>query len=132
MKATQRLIGGFAVIAMLFAPAMSWSQQPAPKFQSRVLFDGKVTLLTQGKEDSIAVDYKTWMIASHATVDDLPLAANSYVVVEVHSGKLTTIIGNERQTRYAGEFWVVASGQKMGIVTDDRAAILHTLTLPSR
>jgi hypothetical protein len=130
MNATQRLIGAIAILAMPLVPAPSWAQSAIP--EARTLFDGKVTLLDQGKAESIAVDYKTWMIAAHATVDSLPLTANTYVVVEVHSGKLTTVIADQRQSRRDGEFWVVAPGQRMSVVTDDRAVILHTLSLPSQ
>jgi hypothetical protein len=130
MSARQGLIRAIVILMVQLVPAIGWSQQPAAKVESRDLFDGKVTLQAQGKDETISVGYKTWMIGAHATIDSLPLPGDRNVVVEVHSGTLATIIADQRQTRHTGEFWVVAPGQRMGIVTDDRAVILHTLSLP--
>lgn len=133
MTSMQRSIGVMALLAMALAPAITSSQQAAPsRFQSRAQFDGKVTLLANGKEAAIAVDYKTWMINAHSNIESLPIGGNGNVIVEVHSGTLTTIIGDQRQPRRTGEFWVLPAGQKMGVVTSDRAVILHTLTVPSQ
>jgi hypothetical protein len=131
MPRTSLSINIFVIAGLILAPVLAWSQQLPAGVQSPVRFAGNVTLLANGKKQSVPVSERTWAIPPGATIEDLRLGADGNLVVEVQSGVPTTIIDGKRQTRHLGEFFVVSAGQKVGVATTaDRSAILHTLLLP--
>jgi hypothetical protein len=45
----------------------------------------------------------------------------------VRAGRLSTIVGGKRQFRSEGEFFTVAEGERLGVVTGDDEAVLQTV-----
>jgi hypothetical protein len=61
----------------------------------------------------------------------LPLKARGgFVVYELRSGKLTTIIDGRRQGRREGEFWVVRPGENIVLETESDNAVVQTIQIP--
>jgi hypothetical protein len=119
-------------IAGLIAATPTWPQAAPSGFQSQVRFAGHVTLVQEGKRQPIAVSERTWFIRPGATVDDLRAGGEGSLLIEIRTGALTTIIDGRKQARRLGEFFVVAVGQKLTIVTADRSAIVRTILMPPK
>jgi hypothetical protein len=125
------------LMVLCWQPSSAQPAQPVQPAQplasetvrSRVIYSGNVP--AQG-DKALAVDYRRWSIAPGTTLKVLPLDAKGDVLVELRSGKLTTISGDKREVRRTKELWVVREGEQMAFVTEDDTVILYTIAVDAR
>jgi len=93
-------------------------------------FEGALALAeVNGAERRIVVTIRNWTIQNGHRVDDFPVPG--LMVVQVRGGSLTTIVGGQRRRRGTDEFFVVPSGTKLSLETDDDTASFQVVTLRS-
>ena len=80
-----------------------------------------------GKSVPLKVSVRTWGIAGGRGAIRVP--EQGFVIVQLHSGKLTTVIDGKAQERGEGEFWVVGPGTQMAVEVTSEAAVLQATTL---
>ncbi len=91
-------------------------------------FVGSVTMKNKaGKPVPLQVSVRTWGIAGGREAIRVP--EQGFVIVQLHSGKLTTVIDGKAQERAEGEFWVVRPGTQMTVEVTSEAAVLEAMTL---
>jgi len=91
-------------------------------------FLGSVTLKNKaGKSVPLKVSVRTWGITGGREAIHVP--EQGFVIVQLHSGKLTTVIDGKAQERGEGEFWVVGPGTQMAVEVTSEAAVLQAMTL---
>jgi len=91
-------------------------------------FLGSVTLKNKaGKSVPLKVSVRTWGITGGREAIRVP--EQGFVIVQLHSGKLTTVIDGKAQERGEGEFWVVGPGTQMAVEVTSEAAVLQAMTL---
>jgi len=91
-------------------------------------FVGSVTMKSKtGKSVPLRVSLRTWGMAGGR--DTIRLTEQGFVIVQLHSGKLRTIIDGKEQEREEGEFWVVPPGTQMSVEVKSEAAVLQTMAL---
>jgi hypothetical protein len=122
-----RMLPAFVMAMLWTATAQAaLAQQAARRTGASHLdrFDGWVAL---GAGDSVRVSVKTWAIPGDTTLASLVLPERGTSVVQVRAGRLSTIVGGKRQFRSEGEFFTVAEGERLGVVTGDDEAVLQTV-----
>lgn len=91
-------------------------------------FDGLVTVRgAAGRTKTIHVVIRDWFIPKAHVISRFP--ESGPVLVELVGGSVSTIIGQQRQTRRPSEFWMVAQGTSMAIEAGVRAAALQTVAI---
>ncbi len=91
-------------------------------------FVGSVTMKNKaGKSVPLQVSVRTWGIAGGREAIRVP--EQGFVIVQLHSGKLTTVIDGKAQERGEGEFWVVRPETQMTVEVTSEAAVLQAITL---
>jgi len=91
-------------------------------------FIGTVAMKNKaGKSVPLQVSVRTWGIAGGHEAIRLP--EQGFVVIQLHSGKVTTVIDGKVQERGEGEFWVVRPGTQMTVAVTSEAAVLQAMTL---
>jgi quercetin dioxygenase-like cupin family protein len=135
----QSLARAAAVVFVLGAGTLAaMPQKPSSKNQAEARamerlsrtdrFVGSVTMKNKaGKSVLMHVSVRTWGIAGGREAIRLP--EQGFVIIQLHSGKLTTIIDGKEQDREEGEFWVVAPGVQMTIEVKSEEAVLQAMTL---
>jgi quercetin dioxygenase-like cupin family protein len=104
------------------------TQAPAAALQSFGRFDGRLTLRApEGRAREIHVVVRQWQIHGRQRVDRFP--ERGFVVVHLHSGRVTTVINGKEETRKGGDFWVVPAGASMSVVVTSESALLETTTV---
>jgi hypothetical protein len=135
----RRLIWAVAVVFVVGAGALAaMPQNPSSKNQEEGRaterlsrddrFAGTVAMKNKaGKSVPLQVSLRTWGIAGGREAIRLP--EQGFVVIQLHSGKLTTVIDGIAQERAEGEFWVVRQGTQMTVEVTSEAAVLQAMTL---
>lgn len=72
---------------------------------------------------------RTWILAPGLKAERLPLPAEANVVIELHAGKLETLIGDNRVSRKLGEIWTLQPGEPFVVTTSDDSVTLTTLAI---
>jgi len=91
-------------------------------------FVGSVTIKNKaGKLVPLQTSMRTWGIAGGREAIHVP--EQGFVIMQLHSGKLTTVIDGKAQERGEGEFWVVQPGTQMTVEVTSEAAVLQAMTL---
>ena len=116
-------------------PAATQQASPAnpslpPALRFDIKFEGALALDDRGLAERVQIDYRTWYLQPRNTVRSLPFDAKGYLVVELHSGKLSTVIGDTKQQRQLGEIWVVPPDAIMTLESEDDTVIFKTIFLP--
>jgi hypothetical protein len=126
------------VAAVLFAVA-SWGQTgaqtpPKPTSDSEGAltktdrFQGKTVLkLKSGRSQEISVVTRTWALHGRLQVEKFP--EHDFLVVYLHSGKVTTVIDGKQELRKGGDFWTVPAGASLSIHVTSESALLQTLAI---
>lgn len=129
---------GAVAMMFVFGSAAAVPQNPsaqnqgegraAERLSSTDRFVGMVAMKNQaGKPVPMRVSIRTWGIAGGREAIRLP--EQGFVIVQLHSGKLMTVIDGKEQERMEGEFWVVQPGMQMTVEVTSEAAVLQVMTL---
>jgi hypothetical protein len=87
--------------------------QPIERFNSR--------------EITMAFVRNDWQIHGQQKIQNFP--ESGLLVVELHSGKVTTIINGKEERRNPGEFWTVPAGASMSVQVTSESAALHVVAV---
>ena len=96
--------------------------EPQDRFKGEVKREGGVA----------QVEMKTWILAPGLQVERLALPKDAVIVMELHAGKLETLIGDKREPRRLGAVWRVLPGESIGFTTEDDSVTLTTLAIWQR
>jgi hypothetical protein len=92
-------------------------------------FQGATQLKTEKGTATVQVDIQNWSIGGGVKLDELPLRSKGMLVVQVRSGRLTTVIGGRREQRGEADFWTVPAGIVMGVETGQDEAVLQIVVI---
>jgi len=124
------VVGAAAIAAMPQNPSSKNQKEgrAAERLSRTDRFVGSVTMKNKaGKSVPLQVSVRTWGIAGGREAIRLP--EQGFVVIQLHSGKLTTVIDGKAQERGEGEFWIVRPGTQMTVEVTSEAAVLQAMTL---
>jgi hypothetical protein len=100
--------------------------------EPRVRFDGAVQVGTVDARTAVQADMRTWILAPGLKAERLALPDDAIVIIELHAGKLETLIGEKREQRKPGSIWLVQPGESIAFTTEDDSVTLTTLALRPR
>jgi len=124
------VVGAAAIAAMPQNPSSKNQKEgrAAERLSRTDRFVGSVTMKNKaGKSVPLQVSVRTWGIAGGREAIRLP--EQGFVVIQLHSGKLTTVIDGKAQQRGESEFWIVRPGTQMTVEVTSEAAVLQAMTL---
>jgi len=123
------VVGAVSLTGIPQQPSATNQEGRATERLSRIdRFVGSVTMKNKaGKSVPMRVSVRTWGITGGREAIRLP--EQGFVIVQLHSGKLTTIIDGKEKEREEGEFWIVAPGTQMSVEVKTEAAVLQAMTL---
>ena len=101
----------------------------AQRISSVERFTGQTRVRTAQGDAPISVDIRNWTLGGGVKVDELPLSAKGLMIAQLRGGRVTTVIGGNRQARREGEFWTVQPGVRMGLETGDDSATIQTVVV---
>jgi hypothetical protein len=91
-------------------------------------FDGTLLLRARdGTSKALRVVVRNWIIDNRRKIESFP--ESGFMIVELHSGELTTVIDGNRQERKGGEFWTVPAGATMSVETGNDSAVVQTISI---
>jgi quercetin dioxygenase-like cupin family protein len=108
------------------SPAPSASQ-PIERFNSREI---AVVFVRNGEPTPPAgahITIRDWQIHEQQKIQNFP--ESGLLIVELHSGKVTTIINGKEERRNPGEFWSVPAGASMSVQVTSESAALHVVAV---
>jgi hypothetical protein len=106
------------------------AQEARTPFTRTERFVGDISL-QRPRPQTVSVGIHQWIVRERQLIAALEMPARGTTVVQLRTGRLTTIINGERQSRNEGAFWTVPAGAAMGIVTGDDSAIIQTIVVAS-
>jgi len=125
-----QMVAASAIAASVGAQPAS---PPAPRQlvkypEPQVRFQGEVK-----RERGVArVEMKTWILPPGLQLERLSLPKDAVIVIELHAGKLETLIGDKREPRRLGAVWRVLPGESIAFTTEDDSVTLTTLAIWQR
>ena|SRR5450432_858483 len=96
--------------------------QPLERYNNR-----QMTLVKAGKAAPAHVTIRDWQIHGRQTVEKFP--ETGALIVNLHSGRITTTIGGTQEKREPGDYWNVPAGTSMGVQVTSESAILHVVAI---
>ena len=131
---TMRALAGTAIMASALAGVVvgQVTERREPFVEPERRFEGVIQTRIDGKPATVQVDYRIWSIGPGVRLERLSLPAGSDVVYELHSGKLTTRVGDRATERRPGSFWTVNATETQSVETHDDTVILRTIAVTRR
>lgn len=109
------------------APAQAKPETEVP-LKAIERFDGKTSFRTKGgKSQELHVVIQNWEIHGRQRIQKFPEAG--FMVVQLHSGKVTTVISGKEEKRSGGAFWTVPAGSSMSVQVDSESALLQIMAV---
>jgi quercetin dioxygenase-like cupin family protein len=106
------VLGCLGLAAVAFAQKKEGSGAAAAKQTER--FQGTAALKDKaGKAKTVRLAVHNWTLLGEQHIDQFP--EHGFLLVQLLSGKVTTVIDGKTEKRNKGEFWVVPANAKMGI-----------------
>jgi quercetin dioxygenase-like cupin family protein len=92
-------------------------------------FDNKqmAVAVKGGKPAVVHVAIHDWLIQGKQKIEKFP--AQGQLLVQLHSGKITTVISGKEEKHLPGDFWVVPAGASMSVQVTSESAALHVVAL---
>lgn len=128
----------FLTTGILWAASAGAQQTPpaqAPQKAESVIplkpierFDGKTAFRTkQGKPKELHVVVRNWQIHGRQRIEKFP--EEGFMLVHLHSGKVSTVIDGKEEKRGGDAFWTVPAGSKMSVEVTSESALLETMAV---
>lgn len=108
------------------AAAQEAQDEAAPNaLAPQTRFDGSVHLqsATKGVPRDVSVVARKWIIHGQQHVARFP--EDGFLIVHLHSGKVTTVIDGKETAREPGDFWTVPQGASMSVAVTSESALLE-------
>ena len=94
-------------------------------------FAGKALIRTKGGGTrELHVLIRNWGLHGKQRVEKFP--EEGFMVVQLHSGNLTTVINGQEQKRQGGDFWTVPAGTSMAVEVTSEAALLQAFVVKNQ
>lgn len=117
----------FAIACAALLPAQERSTQSsdAAPVLGRERFRGEIPITTREGARTLAVTQRNWSLAGgRAEIPD-----TGFLVVQLHSGNVTTTINGESQKRMPNDWWTVPEGAKWSVQITSEHAVLHVTAI---
>ena len=109
------------------APAQQKTETAAP-LKPLERFEGQAAFRTkQGKPKELHIVIRNWEIHGRQRIDKFP--EEGFMVVHLHSGKVTTVINGKEEKRSGDAFWTVPAGSSMSVQVTSESALLETMAV---
>jgi len=106
------VLGCLGLAAVTFAQKKEGASTGALQHTER--FQGTAALKDKaGKAKTVRLAVHNWTLLGEQHIDEFP--EHGFLLVQLLSGKVTTVIDGKTEKRNKGEFWVVRANEKMGI-----------------
>lgn len=125
------------VLLVVSSPGQAGTQTPpksAPQSEGVLAltktdrFEGKTVLkLKTGRPQEVSVAMRSWALHGRLQIEKFP--EHDFLVVYLHSGKVTTLIDGKQEQRKGGDFWTVPASASMSIRVTSESALLQTLAI---
>ncbi len=110
------------------APAATSQSEDTLALNSLVRFEGKsVVHLKNGRSQEFHIAMRSVGVHGKARIDRFP--EQGFLIVNLHSGKVTTVIDGKEEHRKGGDFWVVPAGSHMSVQVESESALLQTVAI---
>jgi hypothetical protein len=120
------------------APNRTAQSESANVIQTFTRFEGVATLArgapvaaaAPGKTTTPAtaqVNRKNWGLLGRQKIAIFP--EQGFLIVHLHSGRITTVIDGREEKRNAGDFWTVPAGSRMSVEVTSESASLETFSV---
>jgi len=91
-------------------------------------FAGKALLKSKnGRAQEVSAVLQNWALHGRIQVEKFP--EHNFLVVYLHSGKVTATIDGKPEQHKGGDFWTVPAGASMSLQVTSESALLETLAL---
>jgi quercetin dioxygenase-like cupin family protein len=91
-------------------------------------FAGKAVLKSKtGRPQEVSAVLQNWALHGRIRVEKFP--EHNFLVVYLHSGKVTAVIDGKPEQHKGGDFWTVPAGAAMSLQVTSESALLQTLAL---
>ncbi len=130
------LIGGILwttpAVAQEAAPAAAQQKAEAPAPLKPIeRFDGKTAFRTKkGKPKELHVIVRNWEIHGRQRIKKFP--EEGFMLVHLHSGKVTTVIDGKEEKWGGDAFWTVPAGSTISAQVTSESALLETMAVRNR
>lgn len=119
----------FAIAIACAAPLAAQEQRRDSTDASPVLgrerFRGEIPITTREGPRTLAVTQRNWSVAGgRAEIPD-----TGFLVVQLHSGEVTTTIDGQVQKRKPNDWWTVPDGAKWSVEVTSEHAVLQVTAI---
>ncbi len=91
-------------------------------------FQGKVAVRTKTAVlRPLSVAIRNWQLHGTQRIEAFPERGS--LVIQLHSGKVKTVINGKEAERKQGEFWFVPAGARMSVEVTSESALLQVFSL---
>lgn len=84
-------------------------------------------LVAAGRPIRARIAIRDWQIHGKQRIERFPETGT--LIVQLHSGRITTTIGGTTANRDPGEHWTVPAGTPMSIQVTSESALLHVVSI---
>jgi hypothetical protein len=101
--------------------------QPIERFSSREITMAFVRNGVPTPPAAAHITIRDWQIHGQQKIQNFP--ESGLLIVELHSGKVTTIINGKEERHNPGDFWTVPAGASMSVQVTSESAALHVVAV---
>jgi hypothetical protein len=136
------LYGLLLLGSLALSPASAWGQRvpdnppvisTRERFSGQILFGGGTLAATPTvhyQELSLRPGMQATWPSADGRIPQLPLKGKGgYLLFELRSGKLATVINGNRQERAQGEIWIIGPQDRIILETADDSVVVQTIQL---
>ena len=128
-----RFVGIVLALVACAMTAFAAAQGTLRKYpEPRVRFEGEVQVGAADARRTVQADMRTWILAPGLKEERLALPGDATMIIELHAGKLETLVGDRREQRKPGTIWLVQPGEPLAFTTQDDSVTLTILALRPR
>src|SRR6266536_2173225 len=130
-----RWMRGALVVCVTIARApISFAQQTAAESKAEhgtealTRFQGKVYLRSKtARLRPLSVAVRNWQLHGAQMIEAFPEKGS--LIIQLHSGKVKTMINGKEAERRQGDFWLVPAGARMSVQVISESAFLQVFSL---
>ncbi|HLW83773.1 MAG TPA: hypothetical protein VKR60_01080 [Candidatus Sulfotelmatobacter sp.] len=121
-------VSSCAQVAAQTPPDSKPTAENANAFAKTDRFAGKALLKSKnGRPQEVSAVVQNWALHGRIKVEKFP--EHNFLVVYLHSGKVTATIDGKPEPHKGGDFWTVPAGATMSLQVTSESALLQTLAL---
>jgi hypothetical protein len=110
------------------APVATSQSEATLALNSLARFEGKgVVHLKNGRSYELHLALRSVGIHGKTRIERFP--EQGFLIVNLHSGRVVTVIDGKEEHRKGGDFWVVPAGSHMSVQVESESALLQTVAI---